>query len=129
MSVPGKQLQNGTYEFDYKRVPEKKTYWKVLRDFIHDPVEGTYCGHTGKKWAITGAFYTCFFSALALLFAVCMKGLLATLNYEKPRWILEESLIGTNPAYCENRILSSSKCKREMVQDFDRCLTTPTNDP
>lgn len=47
--------------------------------------------------AITGAFYTCFFSALALLFAVCMKGLLATLNYEKPRWILEESLIGTNP--------------------------------
>ena len=48
--MPGKQLQNGTYEFDYKRVPEKKTYWKVLRDFIHDPVEGTYCGHTGKKW-------------------------------------------------------------------------------
>lgn len=34
---------------------------------------------------------------LALLFAVCMKGLLATLNDEKPKWILEESLIGTNP--------------------------------
>lgn len=47
--------------------------------------------------AITGIFYTCFFSALALLFAICMKGLLATLNDERPRWILEESIIGTNP--------------------------------
>lgn len=50
MSMPGKQLQNGTYEFDYKRVPEQKSRWKALQDFVHDPVEGTYCGHTGKKW-------------------------------------------------------------------------------
>lgn len=52
--------------------------------------------------AITGAFYACFFSVLALLFAICMKGLLATLNYEKPRWILEESIIGTNPGKFTN---------------------------
>lgn len=97
MSTPSKNLQNGTFEFDYNRVPEHKTRWKALQDFIHNPAEGTYCGHTGKKWAITGIFYACFFSVLALLFAVCMKGLLATLNNEKPRWILEESLIGTNP--------------------------------
>ncbi|XP_017795244.1 PREDICTED: sodium/potassium-transporting ATPase subunit beta-2-like isoform X1 [Habropoda laboriosa] len=97
MSVLGKQLQNGTYEFDYNRAPEQKTNWKAFRDYIHNPAEGTYCGHTGKKWAITGIFYTCFFAVLALLFAICMKGLLATINTEKPRWILEESLIGTNP--------------------------------
>lgn len=97
MSMPGKQLPNGTYEFDYKRILEQKSRWKALQDFVHDPVEGTYCGHTGKKWAITGIFYTCFFSALALLFAICMKGLLATVNYERPKWILEESIIGTNP--------------------------------
>lgn len=50
MSMPAKQLQNGTYEFDYKRVPEQKSRWKALQDFVHDPAEGTYCGHTGKKW-------------------------------------------------------------------------------
>ncbi|XP_015434998.1 PREDICTED: sodium/potassium-transporting ATPase subunit beta-2-like [Dufourea novaeangliae] len=96
--MPGKtQLKKDPYEFDYNRVPESKTKWMAVRDYIHDPAEGTYCGHTGKKWAITGAFYAVFFTVLALLFAICMKGLLATLNNERPRWILEESLIGTNP--------------------------------
>ncbi|XP_043784138.1 uncharacterized protein LOC122710371 isoform X2 [Apis laboriosa] len=64
--------------------------------------------------AITGAFYTCFFSALALLFAVCMKGLLATLNYEKPRWILEESLIGTNPGL-GFRPMSNNADERSLI--------------
>lgn len=97
MSVPGKQVQNGTYEFDYMRVPENKTRWEVLRDSIYNPAEGTYCGHTGKKWAITAFFYCCFFAGLAVFFAICMKGMLATLSYERPKWTLDSSLIGTNP--------------------------------
>lgn len=84
-------------EFDYNRMSKIKTNWNTFQSFIHDPVEGTYFGHTRRKWAITGAFYACFFTVLALLFAICMKGLLATINIERPRWILEESLIGTNP--------------------------------
>ncbi|XP_076626228.1 sodium/potassium-transporting ATPase subunit beta-2-like [Colletes latitarsis] len=90
-------IGNNSYNLDYNRMPEAKTKWKAFQDYIHDPVEGTYCGHTGKKWAITGVFYTCFFAILALLFAICMKGLMATINPEKPRWTLDESLIGTNP--------------------------------
>ncbi|XP_033309686.1 sodium/potassium-transporting ATPase subunit beta-2-like isoform X1 [Bombus bifarius] len=125
--MPGKQLQNGTYEIDYKRAPDQKTRWEALRDCIHDPVEGTYCGHTGKKWvasiapsnlghnAITGAFYACFFSVLALLFAICMKGLLATLSYEKPRWILEESIIGTNPDSLGFRPISENTDERSLI--------------
>lgn len=50
MSAPRKKLQNGTYESDYNRVPEHKAVWKAFQDYIHDPVEGTYCGHTPKKW-------------------------------------------------------------------------------
>jgi sodium/potassium-transporting ATPase subunit beta len=34
---------------------------------------------------------------LAALFAVCLKGLLATINTSSPKWQLGESLIGTNP--------------------------------
>ncbi|XP_015189132.1 PREDICTED: sodium/potassium-transporting ATPase subunit beta-2-like [Polistes dominula] len=97
MGTPGKQVRNGTYEFDYMRVPENKTRWEILRDGIYNSVEGTYCGHPPKKWAYTAIFYTCFFSCLALLFAICMKGLLATLSTEKPKWILDSSIIGTNP--------------------------------
>lgn len=42
-------------------------------------------------------FYTIFYIALAALFAICMKGLLMTINYESPKWKLSESLIGINP--------------------------------
>lgn len=42
-------------------------------------------------------FYTIFYIALAALFAICMKGLLMTINYESPKWKLNESLIGINP--------------------------------
>lgn len=50
MSVRGKQVQNGTYEFDYMRVPDTRTRWKIFRDGIYNPQEGTYCGHPPKKW-------------------------------------------------------------------------------
>lgn len=50
MGTPGKQVRNGTYEFDYMRVPENKTRWQNLRDGIYNSVEGTYCGHPPKRW-------------------------------------------------------------------------------
>ncbi|KRT84435.1 hypothetical protein AMK59_2625, partial [Oryctes borbonicus] len=42
-------------------------------------------------------FYTSFYAVLAALFAVCMHGLFATLDDRTPTWILDRSLIGTNP--------------------------------
>ncbi|XP_050458136.1 sodium/potassium-transporting ATPase subunit beta-2-like [Cataglyphis hispanica] len=97
MSVRGKQVQNGTYEFDYMRVPDTRTRWKIFRDGIYNPQEGTYCGHPPKKWGMTVIFYACFYAGLAILFTICMKGMLATLSDEKPKWTLSGSLIGTNP--------------------------------
>lgn len=43
-----------------------------------------------------------------------MKGLLATLNDEKPRWILEESLIGTNPGL-GFRPISNNTDERSLI--------------
>ncbi|KYM85349.1 Sodium/potassium-transporting ATPase subunit beta-2 [Atta colombica] len=146
MSVRGKQVQNGTYEFDYMRAPDTRTCWQIIRDGFYNPTEGTYCGHTPKKWAIwlaaiiaihvasekesifracagtvpcalnifclineilkifvsvwlrvTLIFYAVFFAGLAILFSICMKGMLATLSDEKPKWTLSSSIIGTNP--------------------------------
>jgi len=50
MSVRGKKVENGTYEFDYMRVPDTRTRWEIFRDGIYNSEEGTYCGHPPKKW-------------------------------------------------------------------------------
>jgi len=50
MSMRGKQVQNGIYEFDYMRGPDTRTRWEMIRDGIYNPQKGTYCGHTPKKW-------------------------------------------------------------------------------
>jgi sodium/potassium-transporting ATPase subunit beta len=42
-------------------------------------------------------FYTVFYTALAALFAICMQGLFATLNYDHPKWQMANSRIGSNP--------------------------------
>lgn len=97
MSVRGKQVQNGTYEFDYMRVPDTRTRWQIFRDGIYNKEDGTYCGHPPKKWGITVIFYLCFYAGLAVLFSICMKAMLATLSPDRPRWILSGSLIGTTP--------------------------------
>lgn len=54
-------------------------------------------------------FYTCFFAGLAVLFSICMKGMLATLSYQKPRWTLKDSLIGTNPGEHTSTHLSAHR--------------------
>ena len=50
MSVAGKHVQNGTYEFDYMRAPDSRTKWQILKDGLYNPQEGTVFGHTRKQW-------------------------------------------------------------------------------
>lgn len=42
-------------------------------------------------------FYIIFYIILAAFVAICMQGLLATVNDQEPRWQLGASLIGENP--------------------------------
>lgn len=42
-------------------------------------------------------FYAIFYTVLAALFAVCMQGLLYSINDREPTWKQSESLIGDNP--------------------------------
>lgn len=76
---------------------------------IFAPTSCTRCRDAGENFhwrcisvrsfslGYTLIFYTCFFAGLAVLFSICMKGMLATLSYQKPKWTLKDSLIGTNP--------------------------------
>ncbi|XP_052893861.1 sodium/potassium-transporting ATPase subunit beta-1-like [Anopheles moucheti] len=80
-----------TYEFPTK--PEKLT----IGQYIYNSKDGKILGRTATNWAQLTIFYTCFYIVLAALFAICMQGLLVTLNHEHPKWQLDESRIGTNP--------------------------------
>jgi sodium/potassium-transporting ATPase subunit beta len=42
-------------------------------------------------------FYTIFYIVLAALFTICMAGLYYTLEDEKPKYLLTDSLITSNP--------------------------------
>lgn len=64
MSVPGKQVQNGTYEFDYMRVPDTRTRWQIFRDGIYNSENGTYCGHPPKKWGESASIIVSFHYSL-----------------------------------------------------------------
>ncbi|XP_030381119.1 sodium/potassium-transporting ATPase subunit beta-1 [Scaptodrosophila lebanonensis] len=86
-----KNNEKVAYEFPQ---PAKKV---TLSEFIYDPQNGTFFGRTGKNWGQLFFFYTIFYIVLAALFAICMQGLLSTIENDKPKWQLESSLIGTNP--------------------------------
>ncbi|XP_045459232.1 sodium/potassium-transporting ATPase subunit beta-1-like [Melitaea cinxia] len=50
-----------------------------------------------KSTTIAITFYLVFYAVLALMFAICMGGLFYILDYRKPTYILDSSLIGANP--------------------------------
>lgn len=80
-----------TYEFPTK--PEKQT----LGQYLYNSKDGKIMGRSVKGWAQLLLFYAAFYTVLAALFAICMQGLLVTLNHEYPKWQQDESQIGSNP--------------------------------
>ncbi|XP_034936760.1 sodium/potassium-transporting ATPase subunit beta-2-like [Chelonus insularis] len=98
MSELKNHVDKNINDYDYMRgPPPNQTGWEKFHKFLYDSENGTVFGKTGKQWGITGLFYLAFLSVLALLFSVCMAGLMATIDEEKPRWTLHESLIGSSP--------------------------------
>jgi len=91
-----KDSGNGVKGFEF-RSPTNRTKWEALQNAIYDPSTKQFLGRTGKNWGQLLVFYTIFYVILAALFAICMQGLLATLDDKEPKWQLERSLIGTNP--------------------------------
>jgi sodium/potassium-transporting ATPase subunit beta len=83
-----------TYECSYMRKPKaKSSIWRG----IYNPDKNYILGRTPGNWGTLLIFYALFYTILAALFAICMQGLLSTLNKQEPKWQLESSLIGSNP--------------------------------
>lgn len=51
MSIPGKLVKNGVYEFAYMRPKDTRTKWQIFRDGIYNNKKKTIFGHTKHEWS------------------------------------------------------------------------------
>lgn len=49
-ATPGKEAENGVYEFPYMRPQNNRSKWESLRLNIWDSSEGKFLGRTAKSW-------------------------------------------------------------------------------
>lgn len=87
---------NGTYELPYRK-PEEMSRWDALRLGIYNPSTNEIFGRTCASWGGLAVFYTIFYIVLAAFFAICMKGMLHTIDPKVPYFTQEYSLIGSSP--------------------------------
>ncbi|XP_023708792.1 sodium/potassium-transporting ATPase subunit beta-2 isoform X1 [Cryptotermes secundus] len=88
--------EDDVYEFPYVR-PEKRGLIESWKRELWNPETRQILGRTGKSWGGVFIFYVIFFSALAAMFAICMKGMLWFMDDKRPRYLLDDSIIGSNP--------------------------------
>jgi len=76
---------------------KEETGVNALLKFCYNKRTGEVLGRNGSSWAKVGFFYLVFYACLALFWAGMLKLFMATIDYEKPKWSMEESLIGLSP--------------------------------
>lgn len=85
------------YEWEYALPYQHLTKYERFCRTLYNSETHAVLGRNAKSWIQLLVFYTTFYIGLAILFAICMKGLLSTVSTKEPRWMLDKSLIGTNP--------------------------------
>jgi len=90
--------ENGTKKTFYVVNKHPESAQHAFKNFLYNPDTGAVCGRTPMSWAKITVFYLIFFTCLGL-FALAMFGLFwkFTIEEDRPRWTLQDSLIGTNP--------------------------------
>lgn len=68
-----------------------------IRQALWNPQTKTCLGRTGSSWLKIIGFYICLYSCLAAIWSMYYGIFHLTISDKYPKWILDESIIGTNP--------------------------------
>lgn len=79
----------------YPKGPSKQD--EGFKGFLYNPSTGAFMGRTGSSWAKIIIFYLVFFAGLAAFFCLNYYIFYLTLNMDRPKYLMEDSLIGANP--------------------------------
>jgi len=80
-----------------KPVGWDRTGWEAFQYMIYNPDTGEILTRTPLSWAKITAFYIVYYSFLTAFWLGCMNIFFLTIPEGHPRWMLDESIIGTNP--------------------------------
>lgn len=82
---------------EYYSRPAKMGKWEGFKHFLWNSETSELLGRTGGSWAKILLFYVIFYAALAGFFAAIFAVFYQTLDESKPKWQLDNGLIGSNP--------------------------------
>ena len=77
--------------------PIERHGWERIRYILHNPETGTILSRTPKSWALITIFYLVYYTFLAAFWSLMMFVFWQTLDMSTPKWIAEQSIIGTSP--------------------------------
>lgn len=77
--------------------PPAQSRGQAFLQFLYNPSTHEVLGRTAKSWFQIIVFYIILYSFLAGFFAGLMMVFFQTLDVHEPTWMLDASLIGTNP--------------------------------
>ncbi|XP_037708053.1 sodium/potassium-transporting ATPase subunit beta-2 isoform X2 [Drosophila subpulchrella] len=82
---------------EYYAPPVKMGKWEGFKKFLWNSETSQCLGRTGSSWAKILLFYIIFYAALTGFFAAIFTVFYQTLDNEKPKWMLDNGIIGSNP--------------------------------
>ncbi len=77
--------------------PPERHGWEAVRYVIYNPDTGEIFTRTPKSWFLITLFYCIYYSCLAAFWYGMLTLFLSFVSDSRPRYILEESIIGVNP--------------------------------
>jgi len=74
-----------------------RTGLEAFKWFLYNPKTGAILSRTPLSWFKIIVFYIIYYSLLALFWIACLQIFFLTLPEHEPKWLLDESLVGSNP--------------------------------
>lgn len=121
-------------EFFSKR-PPAQSKCQQFSQFLYNPSTHEVLGRTFKSWFKITVFYIILYCFLAGFFAGLLMVFFQTLNVHQPTWIMDASLIGTNPGMGyrpanpdqDNMVISYDSSKDESVKRWEDAVDSYLN--